>query len=183
MAVAMAMTRAARRHGASADNAEFSRFARSFSTQLLQAAYLLLGELPLAEDAVQTTMFRVYRRWNSAHANPEAYSRQTLINVCRDHWRRQSRRVTEVAPAEFEVTDRAPAFSEALHQRDALKQALRALPDLQREVLVLRFYFDFSLAQTAEALDVAEGTVKSAAHRGLNQLRALLAPTEEVESC
>jgi DNA-directed RNA polymerase specialized sigma24 family protein len=51
---------------------------------------------------------------------------------------------------------------------------LRRLPDVQREVLVFRYLLDASVADTAKALGIAEGTVKSAASRGLDQLRMLL---------
>jgi RNA polymerase sigma factor (sigma-70 family) len=72
------------------------------------------------------------------------------------------------------VEEETPAFSHRLAEREAMTQALERLQDVQREVLVLRFYFDFSVAQTAETLDLAEGTVKSATHRGLIELREIL---------
>jgi RNA polymerase sigma factor (sigma-70 family) len=58
-------------------------------------------------------------------------------------------------------------------ERDAMLQALRALPDGQRDVIVLRFYLDLTVAETAEVLGIAEGTVKSAASRAVHRLRDL----------
>lgn len=68
-----------------------------------------------------------------------------------------------------------------VEERQALEQLLGELTPQQREVVVLRFYLDLSVAETAELLGIAEGTVKSAAHRGLAQLRGLLSTsTNEV---
>ncbi len=75
-------------------------------------------------------------------------------------------------------------FSEEWDDREALEQALGELPHPQHEILVLRFFFDFSVAQTAELLDIPEGTVKSSTHRGLEQLRNLLSPpSSEAKAC
>jgi RNA polymerase sigma-70 factor (sigma-E family) len=163
---------------------EFRRFAASFLPTLLRGAYLLLRDVDLAEDAVQGTMLRVFRHWDVARVAPEAYSRKTLINVCRDHWRRQGRRPQEAFAGDATPADGAVPFDELIEQRQALDQALGELPLQQREVLVLRFFFDFSVEQTAEALEIPEGTVKSSTHRGLEHLRGLLSPARpEVEAC
>jgi RNA polymerase sigma factor (sigma-70 family) len=66
------------------------------------------------------------------------------------------------------------SFAEAAERRHVLVRMLRRLPDVQREVLVFRYLLDASVADTAAALGIAEGTVKSAASRGLDQLRMLL---------
>lgn len=154
---------------------EFRRFAKAHLPVLLRGAYLLLRDVDLAEDVVQATMLRVFRHWRDAREAPEAYSRKALINICRDHWRRQHRLPPEVLGEDVDhIEEVAPAFSHRLAEREAMTAALDRLQDSQREVLVLRFYFDFSVAQTAEMLDLAEGTVKSATHRGLSELRALL---------
>lgn len=163
---------------------EFRGFVAEFLPTLLRGAYLLLRDIDLAEDAVQGTMLRVFRHWDDARVAPQAYSRRTLINICTDHWRRQHRRPQEVELAEETVQIEARSFSDALAEREALEQALEALPRQQREVLVLRFFFDLSVQQTAELLGLPEGTVKSAAHRGLERLRDLLSPPpKEVEQC
>lgn len=154
---------------------EFRQFAKAHLPTLLRGAYLLLRDIDLAEDVVQATMLRVFRHWRDAREAPEAYSRKALLNICRDHWRRQHRLPPEVLGEDVDdIEEDVPPFSHRLAEREAMTSALDRLQDLQREVLVLRFYFDFSVAQTAEMLDLPEGTVKSATHRGLNELRALL---------
>ena len=73
------------------------------------------------------------------------------------------------------------SFTEAVDRRHVLVRMLRRLPDVQREVLVFRYLLDATVAETAAALGIAEGTVKSAASRGLDQLRMLLAGFEDKE--
>ncbi len=160
---------------------EFRQFVVAFTPTLLRGAYFLLRDLDLAEDAVQSTMLRTSQRWDRAKAAPEAYSRKVLINVCREHWRRESRRPEEVPMTDKPVERRTASFTDRMEQREALDQALGTLTSPQREVLVLRFFFDLSVAQTAEVLAVAEGTVKSATHRGLVQLRELLSNSDTKE--
>jgi RNA polymerase sigma-70 factor (sigma-E family) len=163
---------------------EFRRFAAASLPSLLKGAYLLLRDIDLAEDAVQGTMLRVFRHWDEARLAPEAYSRTTLVNVCRDHWRRQSRRPLEVLGDGAPVMSQVAPLTDDLEDREALDQALSELPQVQREVLVLRFFFDCSVEQTAELLKIPEGTVKSSAHRGLRHLRELLSPPpKEAEAC
>ena len=66
------------------------------------------------------------------------------------------------------------SFTEAVDRRHVVVRVLRRLPDIQREVLVCRYLLDATVTETAAALGVAEGTVKSAASRGLDQLRQLM---------
>lgn len=162
---------------------EFHRFASEHLPTLLKGAYLLLHDVDLAEDAVQGTLLRVFRRWNEARHSPETYSQKALLSVCRDYWRRQRRRPDEVLSGTAPAADVDLGLSDQVVERAALNQALSELPDLQREVLVLRFFFDLSISDTATVLELPEGTVKSSAHRGLRHLHGLLrAPDQEVKA-
>jgi RNA polymerase sigma-70 factor (sigma-E family) len=161
---------------------QFEQFVVEFTPTLLRGAYFLLRDMSLAEDAVQTTMLRTSQRWQAASAAPQAYSRQVLINVCREHWRRQRHRPQETGLSDDLLDHHAAPFTEQVQERNALERALGELTSPQREVLVLRFFFDLSVEQTATLLKIAPGTVKSATHRGLQQLRHLLAPSDAKES-
>lgn len=155
------------------DETEFREFAAGFTTKLLRAAYLLLGDRDAAEDAVQTVLLRTLRRWGTARTAPEAYSRRVLVNVCRDQWRNLRRHpVSRLDDSGMRDVGVSPLDSVA--QRLALQDGLAAITSQQREVLVLRFFLDLSVSQTAVLLEIPEGTVKSATSRGLSQLRALL---------
>ena len=163
------------------DEETFRRFVAGFSPTLLRAAFLLLRDRGAAEDALQSTLLRTYRRWRHARVAPEAYSQKVLVNVCRDYWRYQRRHPAAESLDEVEIREAATETWERVQERQALEELLGELTRQQREVVVLRFYLDLSVAETAELLGIAEGTVKSSAHRGLAQLRGLLStPTNEV---
>jgi RNA polymerase sigma-70 factor (sigma-E family) len=150
-----------------------------FSPALLRAACLLLRDSAAAEDVTQSALLRTFRHWDRARTAPEAYSRRVLINLCRNHWRDERRHpVSEFANQHEWSASASPTDVEAVDQRLAIEDALAALPDQQREVLVLRFFLDLAVPQTAELLSLPEGTVKSATHRGLAALRKILEPQE-----
>lgn len=157
---------------------EFEEFVRESSDGLLRTSYLLCGDRGHAEDIVQTALIRVARRWRSARRDPAAYARRGVVNLSKDRWRSLSRRPAE---AGFEVDVAAPE-SDAVAERDALVRAVRQLPEGQRAVLVLRYFEDLSVADTAAALGCTAGTVKSQTARALTGLRSLLAPEEEMDN-
>lgn len=158
----------------------FEAFVHGSSTRLLRNAYLLCGDRDMAEDLLQLTLMRVSRHWGRAQQAPEAYARQVLINLNRDRARRAGRRVVEA-----EWTDPARAdprsFAEELSGRELVMVALAQLPERQREVLVLRFYGDLSVAETAAATGASESTVKSHTSRALARMRELLADSTPAE--
>jgi RNA polymerase sigma-70 factor (sigma-E family) len=153
-------------------DAEFTDFVHAASPSLLRAALVLLGSREDAEDALQITLLRTYRRWEQARQAPQAYARAVLVNACRERWR-HLRRHPEISQDLDELAN-VISFADAVDRRHLLVRVLRQLPDIQREVLVCRYLLDATVAETAAALDIAEGTVKSAASRGLDQLRQLL---------
>ncbi|HEX4190369.1 MAG TPA: SigE family RNA polymerase sigma factor [Marmoricola sp.] len=157
----------------------FDAFVAASSDRLLRTAYLLCGDRGHAEDLVQTALMRTARRWRTARELPEAYARRVLINLAKDRWRQLGRRPAElpldVAP---DRSIEVPASTSALDREDLLRAAAN-LPPGQRAVLVLRYFDDLSVEETAAALGVSPGTVKSQTSRALDNLRAALAPTKE----
>jgi RNA polymerase sigma factor (sigma-70 family) len=175
------MSRTSRFHQL-ADDADFQEFAAAFLPTLLRAAYLLLRDIDLAEDAVQGTLLRVFRHWPEARNSPEAYSRVTLVNVCREHWSRLRPRPTEALPGGTDPIGPSGEenFADAWAESRAVEHALANLPTPQREVLILRLFLELSVQETAAVLDIAESVVESSIHRGLRELRDILAPAEGV---
>jgi RNA polymerase sigma-70 factor (sigma-E family) len=167
--------------GRASRDAEFTEFVQVASPSLLRAALVLLDSREDAEDALQVTMLRTYRRWDRAKEAPLAYARAVLVNACRERWR-HLRRHPEISQDVGELAN-VVSFAEAVDRRHVLVRALRRLPAIQREVLVCRYLLDATVAETATALDIAEGTVKSAASRGLEQLRQLLHDEEKRGRC
>jgi RNA polymerase sigma-70 factor (sigma-E family) len=156
----------------------FERFVTEQSAQLLRSAYLLTGERGVAEDLLQLTLLRTAGRWRSAQPAPAAYARRVLVNLVRDRHRRAARRVAErplEEAAGVPLHGLSRDHAEEVVGRNEVFRALARLPADQREVLVLRFYGDLSVAETAAATGASEGTVKSRTSRALLRMRELLA--------
>lgn len=159
---------------------DFELFVGRCSRSLLRTAFLLTGDYGHAEDLLQLTLLRTARRWQAARASPDAYARRVLINLSRDRHRDAGRRVRE-SPLTDAYPEDASGAVDVIVERDALLSALRALPARQREVVVLRFYADLSVAETARAMGSSAGTVKSYTARALARLKDLLAnPTPTI---
>jgi RNA polymerase sigma-70 factor (sigma-E family) len=154
---------------------EFDDFVRERSAVLLRTAYALVGDYGHAEDLLQTALLRTARRWTAARDAPEAYARRVLVNLCRDRVRWLRRRPRESAMTEgVEPADRQSRLAEQVDEQRYLVQALMGLPAGQRQVVVLRFLEDLSVAETAELLGISTGTVKSYTSRALSSLRVNL---------
>jgi RNA polymerase sigma-70 factor (sigma-E family) len=165
--------------GSRREQRAFEAFVAEASGRLMRTAYLMSGDRGHAEDLVQATLLRTARRWPRARREPEAYARRVLVNLAKDRWRTLRRRVNEVAGVAVDAS--LPETPEDdLLEREHLLAAVRELPAGQRAVLVLRFFDDLSVAETAATLDCSEGTVKSQTSRALVRMRAVLdQPTHE----
>jgi RNA polymerase sigma-70 factor (sigma-E family) len=154
---------------------EFEAFVARESRRLLGFAVLLTGDWQDAEDLVQLALLRSASRWASARQRPEAYARAVLVNLARDRWRARRHRHTE--PLAETLADQAPMTRDVaatVLDRQLLLRACRLLPVQQRAVLVLRFWEDRSVEETAAVLGCSAGTVKSHTHRALARLRLAL---------
>lgn len=152
--------------------AAFAEFVTREWSRLVRVGYLLTGDLGRAEDLVQQALVKVHRHWPRLlrDGSPYAYTRAAVANESASWWRR--RRVPEHlgdVPARAERVA-GDAFA-AVDDRAELMAALGTLPPRMRAVVVLRFYDDLSEAETAKALGISVGSVKSQTSRGLVRLR------------
>lgn len=158
---------------------DFDEFVVGRSAALLRTAVLLCGgDVQAGEDLLQQALLKVAVRWRSAQDSPTAYTRAALVNLAHDRHRWLRRRPAEepwTSVAERGTT--APDVEAAIN-RDAVMTALRALPARQRVAVVLRYWEDLSVEETAHLMDCSTGTVKSNASRGLDRLRVLLEKAE-----
>lgn len=153
--------------GESAEEA-FRRWAGDRQLALLRTAVLLTGDHHRAEDLVQEALAKVALRWRRlADGSPEAYARQIIVRDNISWWRKRRNEVVADAPRGPDVPD----IARAADRRILLDRALAALTPRQRAVVVLRYYDDLSERDTAEALGVTVGTVKSQTHLALRRLR------------
>ena len=145
---------------------------------LRRTAYLFCHDWHTADDLVSITIGKLYRHWSRVAPTQgiDAYVRKILLRVWLDEKRRPWRRreePTELLPeleayAELRVVDRA----HLLHLLDGL-------PPRRRAAVVLRFYCDLSVEETAEILGCSAGTVKSQTARGLDTLRTAAEATRD----
>ncbi|GLZ36270.1 RNA polymerase sigma24 factor [Lentzea sp. NBRC 105346] len=146
---------------------EYVEYVRSHMPWLGKLAYLLCQDWDRADDVVQTAITQLYVHWGKARAadNVDAYVRTVLtrafLNERRSAWSRR------VQLQDFDRSVEADDTATAL----AVRQALLAVPPRQRAALVLRYYCDMSIEDTAVALRCTTGTVKSQTSKGLRALR------------
>ena len=152
---------------------EFGCFVGEAYPGLVRFGTLLVGERAGGEDVTQTALLQVYRSWHRIEdkAAAGAYTRKVMVRVAQRGARRRwnGERPTALEPDAVVTLDRTDELAVA----DVVHRALRSLPLGQRAVLVLRYFEMYSEAETAEALDIPVGTVKSRAARGLAGLRHL----------
>jgi RNA polymerase sigma-70 factor (sigma-E family) len=154
------------------DPEDFQAFVASRSAHLYRTACLLAGgDTHLAEDLVQETLGRMYAKWGRRRRieNPSGYAHTTLVNVFISMRRKKS---SAERPTEY--LDEAPAAAVDVDMRLTLLDALGQLSALDRAVLVLRFWEDRSVEQTAAELRISAGAVRTRCFRALGRVRELL---------
>ncbi|MGC4111177.1 MAG: SigE family RNA polymerase sigma factor [Nocardioides sp.] len=149
--------------------AAYCEFFAARQRSFMRTAYAMLGSWAAAEDATQQTFTAVYARWpRISREKTDAYARRVLVNTCIGVYKTRGREVLSE-----DVPDRAVGRDH--DERLALLAALAGLSARDRAVLALRYLEDLSVAEVAEALGVAEGTVKSQTSRALSRLQSVLA--------
>ena len=149
------------------DRSGFDEFVHARGAALARTAYLLTGDHHLAEDLVQAALVQAAKHWERIETSPEAYVRRTMYHQNISWWRR--RRLAESPLGSYDAP--VPAADPTL--RLTLEQALRRLTPRQRTVLVLRYFEDLTEVQTAAALGISSGAVKSMSRQALRRLRDL----------
>jgi RNA polymerase sigma-70 factor (sigma-E family) len=154
-------------------DAEFGAYLDSRAVVMRRTAFLLCGgDWHRAEDLVQTTLTKIYAAWPRLRrdGSVDAYSRKVMVRAAIDDSRRAYRRREQIVDELPEVRVPDARVAEAVDVR----RALARLPAGQRAVVVLRYWEDLSVTETAQALGRSEGTVKSQGAKGLAALRRLL---------
>lgn len=152
---------------------DFATIYRADRSRLVRALTLSLRDGALANEAVDEAFTRAFHRWNTvgSFAEPQAWIYRTAHNWATSRFRRRTRDrkyAAEIARPDSTV-DATPD--------PALAAALDNLPADQRQVLVLRYYLDWTIEACAEALNVAPGTIKSRTNRALKELNRTLGET------
>lgn len=161
-------------------DAEFVEYVRARQHRLLRAAYLVCGDLHLAEDLLQGALVKLARQWDRVRdEQPDAYVRRILYRDAVSSWRRRRHEVVGLEPGLDVPT---PAWeAEDVERRLDVLRALDVLTPRQRATVVLRFFEDRSERETADVLGCSVGTVKSQTHDALVRLRAAM-PRVDLET-
>jgi RNA polymerase sigma-70 factor (sigma-E family) len=153
---------------------EFTQYVSARLSALRRLAFLLCQDWHRADDLVQAAITRLYVHWGRASTvdHTDAYTRTILVREFlgeqRSGW---ARRVSL-----HSATPELPVVALDSDVVLDVRAALAAIPPRQRATLVLRFYCDLSVDQTAELLGCSAGTVKSQTAKGLAALRGRLGP-------
>jgi RNA polymerase sigma-70 factor (sigma-E family) len=151
--------------------AEFTAYVQERRASLYATAYHLTGDRFEAEDLLQSALFSTYRAWDriSDKAAVGGYLRRTMTNLHISAWRR--RKLNEYPTEELPETPGDTDAMRGTELRTVLWQALARLPELQRTMLVLRYYEGRTDPEIADILGISVGTVKSSIWRSLRRLR------------
>lgn len=148
----------------------FEMFFSTHRNRLVRALAMTLGDSSLAADAVDEAMTRAVQRWSkvSTYAKPEAWVYRVAYNWATSRFRRIKR-----------DRDYAPRIARPDASTDpefdpSIEDALATLSDDHRSVLVLRYFYDWDVQATAEALEISPGTVKSRTSRALDLMAVQL---------
>lgn len=154
-------------------DAEFTAFVAARQVHLRRIAYAVCGDWNRAEDLLQTALTKLYVAWPRLHRDgrEDAYVRQIIVRANIDEVRRPWRRREALG---LRGIDAAAPDPPALEERSALLDALQALPEMQRKVVLLRHWLELSIEETADDLRISTGTVKSHSHRALARLRSTM---------
>ncbi|WP_344310849.1 SigE family RNA polymerase sigma factor [Fodinicola feengrottensis] len=158
-----------------AEREAYVEYVSRCSPRLRRIATLLAGDPARGDDLVQETLTKLFVQWKRASGadNIDRYVQRMLYRVFIDDRRRKwaSVRLFDTMPeSAYTASDPADAM--------AVRTALRQVPKGQRAVLVLRFFGDLSVNETAEVLGCSVGNVKSQTARGLEALKGALNPPE-----
>jgi RNA polymerase sigma-70 factor (ECF subfamily) len=155
---------------------DFEAFFADEYGQVLRTVALALGDRSRAEEVTQEAFARAFRKWRTVGEmdRPAAWVYVVALNAERTRFRRDGRVDLREEPEDRPANDLAePAVARVLVQ-----QLLDALPPRQRAAVVLRFLGDLTVPEVARALHCAEGTVKSALHDAMRNLRVEMGVTE-----
>ncbi len=143
----------------------FESFYRDYRRELFRSLAAVLRDVDLAQEATDEAMVRTFQRWRvvKRYQNPKGWTYRVGLNWARSRLRKTRREIVGLGSWDDPGTTQT-------HNTELSKQLLTlSLP--MREVVVFRYLFELSTAQTARMLDISEGTVKSRLHRALNRLR------------
>ncbi|MDH7638325.1 RNA polymerase sigma factor [Sphingomonas oryzagri] len=146
--------------------------------RLLALARRMLGDGAEAEDVTQETFVRAWRqaaRWRPGTARFDTWLHTVTLNLCRDRLRRRREQTMPDLPEQADPTPAADIAMDDAAQGRAVQSAIAALPERQREAILLVHYQDLSNIAAAAAMELSVEALESLLARGRRSLRATFA--------
>ncbi len=152
--------------------AGFDEFFAEHYDNLARILTIALADRAAAEEATQEAFTRALKHWRRVRQidQPRSWLYVVAMNHVRDGWRKAHRRPRW----DESLTPVGPDLSGRIATAVSVRDAIATLPDRQREAVVLRYLADLTLAEVAEAMGCALGTVKATLHQALRSLRVEL---------
>ncbi len=145
-----------------------------YATDVLRVSYFYLGNREQAEDVTQDVFVRLMENKPVLVPGSEkAWLLKVALNRCRDLWRSSWHKRVLLGSKKLDLIPDSDRIEERL-EKEALMQAVNALPPPEREVFLLFYYQGYSTEETAKILDMPEGTISSRLSRGRQKLRQFL---------
>ncbi|MCZ6643407.1 MAG: RNA polymerase sigma factor [Gammaproteobacteria bacterium] len=163
------------------DESAFSVFVTRHQDRVYRLAMLWLRDGSQADDALQETFLRSYTGLGRFRfrAQPHTWLLRVLRNVCFEENRRHAAQVLGAGVDSEQTTEPdLAAAQDRPRQLARLHNALKRLPDRQRDVVMLRVFEDLSIAETASIMGCRRGTVKAHLNKAINGLRSMLAQVD-----
>ncbi len=153
--------------------------------RMLGLATRMLRDRSEAEDVAQEALLRVWRNagvWRPERARFDTWLHTIVLNLCRDRLRRRRERTSHDIPETADPRADAETGLLEAERGDAVARAIAALPERQREAILLVHYQDLPGKEAAAALEISIEALESLLARGRRTLRAQLAGSLEHES-
>jgi RNA polymerase sigma factor (sigma-70 family) len=150
---------------------ELESFCHAEHPRVVRLLSLHCGEVETARDLAQETLVKVCVHWRKVRVmdTPQAWVTRVALNLATTHHRRSAVRRRHAAQAY------TPTPSPRDDEGWMVRAAVASLPERQRTAVILRYFEDLSVEQTADLMDVSPSAVKKLTARGVDRLRALLA--------
>lgn len=167
------------RHAANGDAAAWEPLVLAHQEAVFRLAYLLLGDPDDAEDIAQETFLRAWKHLK--RFDPARPLRPWLLSIASNLASNRRRSAGRYVLALMRAFRNEPVFSTGIEEKSTqqmeasdLWKAVRNLSTPDQQIIYLRYFLELSVAETAQALDIPEGTVKSRLSRALERLRGII---------
>ncbi|WP_419878935.1 sigma-70 family RNA polymerase sigma factor [Brevibacillus centrosporus] len=166
------------------EDAAFEQIMREYGTRVLRLVTFLVKERNVAEDITQDVFVKVYRNLPRfrGQSTMQTWIYRIAVNECKGYLRSWAFR--KIWPGSW-IKVGSDASTEHVvmkqYERDELVEQVQSLPPMYRQVIVLHYYADLSIAEVANVLSVSEGSVRTRLHRARQQLKKRMGEGREWE--